>query len=76
MANVTIGDDTKYVELKELCYGNYFLLNGDLYIIIDDSFCGCAICFNLSDDEEREEIDDNTMVLPVPSDKVKIKVEI
>lgn len=76
MAKVTIGDNTQYVELKTLCYGDYFILSGELYLIADDSFDGCVICYNLSDNESRREIDGETKVIPVPSNKVKIKVEI
>lgn len=76
MANVTINDNTKYVELNELGCGEYFILSGELYIVIEENYCGVFICFNLSDGEVRREIDDETRVLPISSDKVKIKVEI
>ena len=79
MANVTINDNTEYAELDNLCEGDYFILSGELYIVKDkyhnyrNNDCGC---FNLSDNEATVELDPYTKVLPVPSDKVKIKVEI
>lgn len=75
MANVTINDNTKYVEMKTLTEGDYFILSGELYLVAEDTFGGYFICFNLSDDESRREIDDETKVLPIPRDKVKIRVE-
>lgn len=75
MANVTINDNTKYVELNELCVGDYFVLSGELYILKEENY-GYYDCFNLSDGEDVREIDRETKVLPVPSDKVKIRVEI
>jgi hypothetical protein len=76
MANVTINDNTKYVELSTLDDGDYFILSGELYLVADSNNAYYTICFNLSDGENRREIDDDTKVLPVPSSKVKIKVEI
>lgn len=75
MANVTVNDNTKYVELGTLCSGDYFILSGDLYIIRDENY-DLFDCFNLSDNEISREIDRETKVLPIPSEKIKIKVEI
>lgn len=76
MANVTINDNTKYVELAELCAGDYFVLSGELYILKEENYNGYYDCFNLSDSEAVREIDSETKVLPVSSEKVKIRVEI
>lgn len=76
MANVTINDNAKYVELSELGVGDYFILSGDLYILKEEKYNDFYDCFNLSDSEIVREIDGETKVLPVPSEKVKIKVEI
>jgi len=75
MANVTINDDTRYVELSAVYEGEYFILSGELYLVVDNNNAYYTTCFNLSNDEERREIDDSTKVLPVPSSKVQIKVE-
>lgn len=75
MANVTINDNTNYVELRTLCECDYFILSGELYLLVEEASYYC-ICYNLSDDESRREIDSDTKVIPVSSDRVKIKVEI
>ena len=75
MANVTINDNTKYVELRTLCEGDYFISGGELYIITEEVGY-YDICYNLSDGEEKKEIENDTKVLPVPSNNVKIMVEI
>ena len=75
MANVTINDNTKYVELGTLAEGDYFILSGELFLIVGEG-CDYDICYNLSDNEIRREFDNETKVLPVPSTKVKIRVEI
>lgn len=76
MANVTINDNTKYVELKTLCEGDYFIVSGELYLLVEESYSGYYSCVNLSNDEEIKDVDNETKVLPVPSEKVKIRVEI
>lgn len=62
MANVTINDNTKYVEIGTFGEGDYFVLSGELFLIIDEG-CDYMICHNLSDNEVRREIDDDTKVL-------------
>lgn len=75
MANVTINNNREYLELRELCEGEYFLFGDELYFLAEgiNDYC---ICFNLSDNEERVELDNETKVLRIPSEMVKIRVEI
>jgi len=75
MANVTINNNREYLELRELCEGEYFLFGDELYFLAEGISDYC-ICFNLSDNEERVELDNETKVLRIPSEMVKIRVEI
>ena len=76
MANVTINDNTKYVRLNTLEAGEFFVLSGELYIVIDENYNTYTYyCYNLSAGAYSENEDD-TRVIPVPDEKIKIIVEI
>ena len=77
MAVVEINRNEQYVDLVTLARGNFFLSNGNLYLIIDSTFTDDYRCMNLSDCNNIYAYNaEETKVLAVRDDKVKIKVEI
>lgn len=77
MAVVEIDRNEQYVDLVTLSRGDFFLSNGNLYLVIDNTFTDDYICINLSDCNNVYSLNaEETKVLEVKDDKVKIKVEI
>ena len=77
MAVVEMNNDKKYSYLSDLSYGDFFVLSGDLFVVVNDGNGDDYECINLSDDNYMATFNAyETKVLFVPMDKVKIIVDL